>query len=90
MKFSGKMWMMIILCLFVCMYVCMCVCKYVSMYGLIFLIYSAYFKPQKLVIFEFQLCSINEGLETLFSWPWGTSLPITHIFEEKVCQDILK
>ena len=58
--------------------------------------FRTYLEPQKLSIFELQLCcalliiKIAKGLETLFSWYWGPSVPITHIFWETVCQYILK
>ena len=75
---------------------CLSVCLSVCMYGLIFLTYSTYLEPQKLVIFGLQLCAINHKN---FRGSWnlvliilgaGASLPITHFFGEEVCHHILK
>ena len=41
------------------MYLCMYVWMDACMYGLIFLTHGTYLGPQKLVIFEHELCPIN-------------------------------
>ena len=58
--------------------------SFCCMYGLIFQTYIVHLLGASKSI------KLTEGLETLFSWCWGTPLPITLVFWGKPCHLILK
>ena len=79
----------------VCLNVCACkhVFRYVCVYvGFNFPDFQCLIGASKTVILEFHVLIIKlaKGVETVFSWPCGTPLLITHFFLGKVDHDILK